>query len=575
MISFSCPQCQRPFEVQADLAGKKAKCPGCQALLRIPEAPNVTTALPSFLETPPVPSGPPVIPGYEILGELGRGGMGVVYRGRQIALDRLVAIKTVPVTATSDKFALDRLEKEARSVAQLRHPNIVTAYDFGRDAQKIFFVMELLEGEDMEKQVSRHGPLDETTTWALIRQAAAGLAHALEKGIIHRDIKPANLLLVAPAEGYTTGPQVPLVKITDFGLVLTTFDSKRITAAGTVLGTPLYMAPEQFSGDRVDARADIYALGMTACHLLGGRAPYAQSTIWELLTEKAAGNMPSLPNHISTGTRTLIERMLAHNPDDRIGTYGELFATIDALLSGQELPPPAQTSTTASPPRTRSRFRLSPLAGALAVLGLLCLGGLGWYLQRPPPPPSFVSSGLVENLFDGQSLKGWTPVSGQWQVARTNEGGFTLEGQGLIRRPLPPTLTCLGLVVSVDRRLAAAVELHFGLAPGTGAVSRRVLRLTDKEVALGDRADDEAEFRPRASLPVPREDTPDSTQSRELRIERQGNTWYAFYEGKLIGSAPARRGEQCEFRLRTEGLGTAHFDTIQVTELVPPEQARR
>src|SRR5262249_2458126 len=152
-------------------------------------------------------------------------------------------------------------EKEVLAIARLRHPNIVTAHDCSRQGGLLFLVMELLEGKTLEDWVQERGPLSEALAWAVARQAAAGVAPPGEVGIVHRDVKPANLFLVEPPAGSTLPAGVPGVKVTDFGLALLASDPSpggRLTQAGSLLGTPAYMAPEQFGGSSVDSRADIY-----------------------------------------------------------------------------------------------------------------------------------------------------------------------------------------------------------------------------------------------------------------------------------------------------------------------------
>src|SRR5262249_14289018 len=131
---------------------------------------------------------------------------------------RPVALKTVLLSSMSDPNAIARFQQEAVAVARLRHPNIIAAYDFGRHAGRLFFVMELVEGEDLKNLIARNGALDEATVWGLARQVVAGLAHAAQEGIVHRDIKPANLLLVTPPTGFSLSPGLSMVKIADFGL---------------------------------------------------------------------------------------------------------------------------------------------------------------------------------------------------------------------------------------------------------------------------------------------------------------------------------------------------------------------
>ena len=174
-----------------------------------------------------------------------------------------------------------RFEQEAQTVARLIHPHIITAFDFGKHAGRLYFAMEYVEGEDAERYVKRLHPLDERQVWMLIRQAASGLAHAAESGIVHRDIKPANMLLVTPPKGFPLPPGVPMVKIADFGLAFLSAevnDRTRLTSEQSTLGSPHYMAPEQLNaGGVVDFRADLYSLGASAFHLLAGRAPFDQN----------------------------------------------------------------------------------------------------------------------------------------------------------------------------------------------------------------------------------------------------------------------------------------------------------
>jgi eukaryotic-like serine/threonine-protein kinase len=285
-----------------------------------------------------------VVPGYELLGVIGHGGMGVVYRARQTTLDRIVAIKTILVSQMADPQMAMRFEKEARAVARLQHPNIISAIDFGQHDGRLFFVMELVEGEDLEilirrnREQGRLGTATEELAWGLARQAASGLAHAAEQGIVHRDIKPANLLLVEPPAGFPLPPGMPLVKIADFGLAFLTSEAEtktRLTAANTAVGSPHYFAPEQLGGQAVDGRADIYALGATVFHLLAGQPPYAGLPLTQILTQKLTADSPRLKTLVpdfGDETDSLVADMMARQVDQRIGSYTELLQRIDDRL---------------------------------------------------------------------------------------------------------------------------------------------------------------------------------------------------------------------------------------------------
>lgn len=286
-----------------------------------------------------------IVPGYELLSVLGKGGMGVVYRARQKTLDRTVAIKTILVSQMSNRSIAARFEQEARAVARLQHPHIIAAIDFGQHDGRLFFVMELVTGEDLETRIARIHPSNlhddglEALAWGIARQAASGLAHAAEQGIVHRDIKPANLLLVAPPAGFPLPPGMPLVKIADFGLAfLASTEAEvqtRLTTANTTVGSPHYIAPEQLSGSTVDARADIYALGATVFHLLAGRPPYVGMPLTQILTQKLTAEAVPLRaarEGVSNETNALVAAMMARQPDKRIASYSELLNRIDELL---------------------------------------------------------------------------------------------------------------------------------------------------------------------------------------------------------------------------------------------------
>ena len=259
-----------------------------------------------------------VVPGYEILDVLGRGGMGVVYRARQLNLDRIVALKTMLISLVGQPTALERLRQEAHVVARLTHPHIVAAYDFGRHEGRLYFAMELVVGEDVSKLIRRQGPLDEWAAWGLVRQAAAGLAHAAQHGIVHRDIKPANLLLVEPPLGLGLPAGLPMVKIADFGLAqlaTATDERTRLTSANETVGSPNYMSPEQLLGRPLDLRTDIFSLGASAFHMLVGKPPQAGKNLAEIIAARLSGQpepQSELRPDVSRGSVELIAAMMAH-----------------------------------------------------------------------------------------------------------------------------------------------------------------------------------------------------------------------------------------------------------------------
>lgn len=540
-----------------------------------------------------------IIPDYEILDVLGKGGMGVVYRARQQSLDRIVALKTVLISQMGNPNMASRFEREAVTVAKLTHPNIVAAYDFGQHENRLFLAMEFVDGEDVEKLITKQEQLDEATTLGIIRQVASGLSHAKQHGIVHRDIKPANLLLVEPPEGFPLPPGVPLVKIADFGLAFLTQDQTvqtRLTAANASVGSPHYMSPEQINGQDVDHRSDIYALGATMYHMLSGRPPFDGNTVPQIIALKLSGEMKSLSagtSVISEQTSQLVNDMLALNADDRLNNYSDLIDRIDAALQARLTLPvsfesidnadtailerthplSATTTTEVSQTVARPRKRLYTMYVPI-VLALVVVAGLLLFFdmtQSPPPVRDMVSSGWSEPLFNGQTL-GAMPASGSWTVDKDEEGGIVIAGSnGMIRRPLlrsdlspPQPLENYKLLLFVRLNQATAVELYFGIeSDSKGKGPRSILRVTPEQVILTQRRSPSSEL----STPVNIQNAAD--QYHVVELEYQHNHWWIIFDEKLIGTVNSQQKTILpEIRLAVEG-GPAWFADLQIEELVP------
>jgi serine/threonine protein kinase len=218
----------------------------------------------------------PLVPGYEVLKELGRGGMGVVYQARQLRPDRIVALKMLLAGRHAGPKERARFLREAEAAAHLQHPNIVALYEAGQHGDLPYFTLEFIEGGTLAHQLLS-GPLEAHAAARLVEQVARGMHYAHERGIVHRDLKPANILLQRAGSDSAISstivePQPAIPKISDFGLAKNLADAAALTSTGAIFGTPSYMAPEQASGDikRVGAAADVYALGA----VLYGLAPF-------------------------------------------------------------------------------------------------------------------------------------------------------------------------------------------------------------------------------------------------------------------------------------------------------------
>ena len=355
---------------------------------------------------------------YVVLEKLGEGGMGQVLEVRHRGLDRVQVVKLIRPALLGSPQALLRFQREARAAARLAHPNIVTVYDAGllEGSGVPFLALEYVAGTDLHQQVMQAGPLPAARACEYVRQAALGLQHAHERGLIHRDIKPSNLLLapvsVTPLPSGERGGGEGLVKVADFGLASVSGTgaggSGPLTAEGTVLGTPDYMAPEQaLRAGAVDGRADVYSLGCTLYFLLTGRPPFpGGSAAQKLLAHQQTE--PVDPSHfrpdLPAGLPAVVRRMLAKRPEDRCQTAAEVAALLAPFCGrGQEsldVPPTVEIDSQATPTITPEELpppRRRPGRKRLAVVVLLAgvlLALVVWLANRPgdrvengPPAP--------------------------------------------------------------------------------------------------------------------------------------------------------------------------------------------
>src|ERR1700730_1324678 len=294
-----------------------------------------------------------VLGSYILLEKLGEGGMGQVFKARHRNLGRIVALKLIRKERLAPPDALRRVQREVRSAAALSHPNIVHAYDADEISGTHLLVMEYIEGAiDLAKLVKKNGPLPVPQACEYIRQAALGLQHAFERGLVHRDIKPANLLLTANGA---------VVKVLDMGLARLDQSSadddksSTMTQEGAVMGTPDYIAPEQaLESHTVDIRADLYSLGCTFYYLLTGRAPFPTGTLMEkLLKHRLEEPRPveQLRPDVPAGGAAVVRKMMAKRPDDRFQTPAEVEAALSfTTASGTSLTAGGDDRTVAQRP---------------------------------------------------------------------------------------------------------------------------------------------------------------------------------------------------------------------------------
>jgi tRNA A-37 threonylcarbamoyl transferase component Bud32 len=257
---------------------------------------------------------------YEILEEIGRGGMGIVFKARDQRLGRVVALKRLPDALRNHPKAVELFLREARAAAALNHPNIVTIHDAGHQGETFFITMELMEGFPLSTVLRRAGKLGARDVGRLGMQVANGLAYAHEKGIVHRDIKTGNLFFT----------NSKTLKIMDFGLAKMVEEVRR---ASTVIGgTPYYMAPEQAVGGAVDARADLYALGVTFFELLTGKVPFAEGDVTYHHRHSPVPDPRERAEDVPDGFAELILQLMAKQPEDRTGSAGEVRDALKAIV---------------------------------------------------------------------------------------------------------------------------------------------------------------------------------------------------------------------------------------------------
>jgi predicted Ser/Thr protein kinase len=394
---------------------------------------------------------------YQIVGELGRGSMGVVYQGYDPIIGRTVAIKTMLTEGLSPQEFQEykaRFQREAQAAGTLAHPNIITVYDFGEDNGILFLAMEFLEGKSLDIIVQEQNILPIETILPIYDQVCSALDHAHQNKIVHRDIKPANIMIL----------QNGMVKVTDFGIAK--MMSLGMTQAGQILGTPNYMSPEQVKGRQVDGRSDIFSLGVVLYELMTGEKPFGGQNITTVIY-KIINENPIPPREldasIHAGLSYVISKALAKNVDERYQTCRELAEDLKnykslggaaatqgtvvlkagdmgGLLAEPPAPVPAEPEpasvgetplaspvnihvTTPAPARRGGIPQIAWVLGALLVVGIL--GGAGYFFLHPshpvPVPPSAPKLGQLQvsaNIpgakisLDGRSDPNWvTPYT--------------------------------------------------------------------------------------------------------------------------------------------------------------------
>jgi formylglycine-generating enzyme required for sulfatase activity/serine/threonine protein kinase len=410
---------------------------------------------------------------YEIQEEIGRGGMATVYRAVQKSLDRTVALKVVHQNLLHDSEFVARFHREAKLCASLNHPNIVHVYDEGEVSGVHFMAMEYLEGQDLRHLIRSRGKLTPEQTLQYLLPVAEALDYAHGRGLIHRDIKSANIFICNnPATERSRSARIVLM---DFGIAHAAAGTQ-LTKAGTVIGTPEYMSPEQADGRAVDHRTDLYSLGVVMYECLTGRVPFtsdnAVSTIYKVLNEQpdeaAFGN-------ITYRVKVLAMSLLSKNPANRPASGAKTAEAIRLLQQGKEWQPPAPVQAapkpTAAPkpaaapgetiklsgtppPRPKPKAppqkkNVSPQVWAMGAIGVILIATLLAVLLQPPQRPGQPETAKIETpapqaaqpLIDTKDENAWQQADGSGTLAAYNKylelfpkGHYAVEAAGKVEQ---------------------------------------------------------------------------------------------------------------------------------------------
>jgi serine/threonine protein kinase/Tol biopolymer transport system component len=384
---------------------------------------------------------------YRIIEQIGRGGMATVYKAYEPALDRYVAIKILPQYFAHDPDFATRFEREAKAVAKLNHPNILPIYSSGQEAGLTYIAMRFVEAGTLKEMLGQ--PLPLKTTADILGQIGRALDYAHQQGVVHRDVKPANVLM---AEG-------KWALLTDFGLARMVESSVQLTKTGVGVGTPAYMSPEQGQGIKVDARTDIYSLGVVLYEMVTGKVPYEAETPMAVVLKHITAPLP-LPREVNPDLPEAVERVIlkamAKAPEDRYQTAGEMVEALEGAVAGVPMVerPPKPVPVEKVPPVTVAEPTPAPAAavpveappvakkglpgwvwGVVGAVGaaVLLIVAVGVFLatrgEKPSPTPvTTVGEGGEFWDFESGDAQGWSLDTG-WQVVEVEEG-YALEGRG-------------------------------------------------------------------------------------------------------------------------------------------------
>jgi tRNA A-37 threonylcarbamoyl transferase component Bud32 len=441
---------------------------------------------------------------FRIRERIGEGGMGVMYLAEQIGLERLVALKVIRAGAVSDTMSIERFKREARALGKLQHPNIVTVYAFGAlDSGLPYLAMEFIQGDTLT-QLLRWGPVEQERALDIAVQIARGLEEAHARGLVHRDLKPSNIMLTTHDSG------AELVKVLDFGIVKVLNASEPLTLPGAVFGTPQYIAPEQVLGRTIDARTDLYVLGLILYEMLIGQRAFAAQSVSELFDQQVHAHPPRL-RELPRWLQDIVMRCLEKDPAARFASAKELISALrsgPAAKSGSraERWDQTQKADLPAPVPTRTRFEMRRFAPALITVGFaLIMVGVQ---AGPALVDAWVDAGSLEPKLtfmgsnSGWTVTVWTPApAAQVRYRVGPDGLWTVTGDSQMRDQrsgtplattffqLPPSQRKTTLFIAwtgLDGEESVPYPLHFDPArERVAAVKRYAEMIWTSWVAFG------------------------------------------------------------------------------------------
>ncbi|MBI2807200.1 MAG: protein kinase [Planctomycetes bacterium] len=400
-----------------------------------------------------------VLGSYRLRERIGEGAMGQVYKAWSLRLERVVAVKTIHKEMVKHPKAMDRFRKEMETAARLDHPHIALVRDADEVDGRPFLVLDFVDGFNLSTQVKQRGALPIVEAVEYARQAALGLQHAYERGVVHRDIKPGNLLVGT----VKSGDLQPVVKILDFGLAR--FESERessarLTQVGTMLGTIDYVAPEQAQSSRdADIRADIYGLGCTLFYLLTARPPFLGETVVEKLSPRVTGEPPRIGevrSDVPAGLEAVILKMMARRPDDRYQTPIEVAEALQPFA----LPAPMKSAS--------GVVMALPVAPGAAFAGAVPMAQP--VLAMPVAAPA------EDSAFLGMTASG-----------REVSSAAAPPRPAIARKPVPVKAAVFAGMAAVLLSALTCAGAYFLMFPKTPEKKKGVVRITDAKWSMHDK----------------------------------------------------------------------------------------